>query len=75
MIAKDVERLERYLGVIDKELTGKEFIVGDSFSAADVMLGGLLSWLQVTMPEVRSGSCTAPGTTHPITRSWKATSR
>lgn len=51
MLAKNVERLERYLSVLDKELTGKAFIVGDCFSAADVMLGGLISWLQVS-PDV-----------------------
>eukprot|EP00884_Botryococcus_braunii_P005596 jgi/Botrbrau1/15037/Bobra.320_2s0011.1 len=52
MMTKNVDRMQRLLAVIDKQLAGKHFIHGDSFTAADIMLGSLLAWLQMAMPEV-----------------------
>ena len=53
MMTKNVDRTQRLLAVIDKQLAGKHFIHGDSLTAADIMLGSLLAWLQIAMPEVR----------------------
>jgi len=38
------EQLDAALKVVDDELVGKEFILGDQFSAADVMIGTMLGW-------------------------------
>ena len=39
VVAMATEQVKRMLGIIDKELAGKEFILGKEFSAADIMLG------------------------------------
>ena len=37
--AEAVESAKKMLGILDKELAGKEFICGKDFTAADIMLG------------------------------------
>jgi glutathione S-transferase len=41
-------KLADALGVVERALDGKTWILGDRFSAADVMLGSLLVWARVS---------------------------
>ena len=41
------EQLHSALAVLERALTGRTFIVGDEFSAADVMVGSTLAWAQM----------------------------
>ena len=43
--ALDRERMKECYLVLDKVLTGREYIVGDRMTAADVMIGAALIWL------------------------------
>jgi len=41
------EQLRAALGVLEQALAGRSFIVGDEFTAADVMVGSTLAWAQM----------------------------
>ena len=41
------KQVEEYLGMLDQELAGKQFLLGDEFSAADVMLGYTLTMAEM----------------------------
>jgi glutathione S-transferase len=43
--ALDRERMKECFLVLDRALTGREFIVGNKITAADVMIGSALIWL------------------------------
>ena len=41
------EQLRSALGVLDRALAGRSFLVGDDFTAADVMVASTLAWAQM----------------------------
>jgi glutathione S-transferase len=44
--ALDREKIKECFAVLDRVLTGREFIVGDKMTAADVMVGSGVIWLE-----------------------------
>lgn len=50
------ETLETLLGELDPVLEGKDFLVGDRFTAADVALTSYILYIPMMLPEV---SCNA----------------
>lgn len=55
--AADLEAVARVLAPVTKALAGKPFLLGEKFSVADVVMGGVLQWanasgLLVSCPEV-----------------------
>ena len=44
IVEESRKRLLAAIPVIEQALTGKEYILGDTFSAADVMIGSSLIW-------------------------------
>ena len=41
------EQLRAALGVLEQALAGRSFVLGDEFTAADVMVGSTLAWAQM----------------------------
>jgi glutathione S-transferase len=46
-LAEAREKLREYLVPVEKALVGRSFVLGEEFSAADVVLGGVLGWARV----------------------------
>jgi glutathione S-transferase len=44
LVEEGKQQLKTVLGVIDRALAGREFIVGNQFTAADVLIGSTLGW-------------------------------
>lgn len=47
-VEKAKARFREAAGALEKHLTGREFVVGDRFSAADVVVGSVLGWARMT---------------------------
>jgi len=47
LVAEARPQLAAALGVVDRALAGRAFILGDDFTAADVMLGSTLGWARM----------------------------
>jgi glutathione S-transferase len=47
LVTEARETLGRVLDVIEPEVRGREFLVGDGFTAADVMVASTLAWAQM----------------------------
>lgn len=44
VVQHSTERFREVAAVVEKEVSGHPFILGDSFSAADVVVGGCINW-------------------------------
>lgn len=44
VVTQSTERFREVAAVVEKEMSSKPFILGDSFSAADVVVGGCINW-------------------------------
>jgi len=47
VVTESRAQLKAALGVLETSLAGKTFLVGDAFTAADVMIGSTLAWAQM----------------------------
>jgi glutathione S-transferase len=52
MAMKNGEEMDRHLKVIEKQLKGKQYLVGNSLSAADIAMGSLLLYMKMAVKEV-----------------------
>lgn len=46
-------KIERGLAALDKLASGKNYLHGDAFSAADIAMGCILLWLDFRLPEIQ----------------------
>ncbi len=47
VVAEGKQQLAKALAVVDRALAGRSYILGSEFSAADVMIGSTLAWVQM----------------------------